>query len=282
MEGRRVTGPRGSHTLRPSSAVSMGSMVSIQSMITSAANPRVKAIRELHNRRPAGAAGLSSGGHPPDGRGPGRGRVPKGGLRERRSAGGIAAGRRAVGSAPVAATPASMRCRCRPCRPLQTRRRPRGVLAVVPLPPRQQVPRGSALVVVLDGMLDPGNLGTILRTALAAGVGAVITSPGCADVCSQRPSAPAWRAFPVAGPAGRSLGRVAPAAGRSTGSAGRASGRYALYPWWTGVGPRPWSLAARRRGGRRGPRAGHGRGEHSHGARCGILERGGGCRCAAL
>jgi len=37
------------------------------------------------------------------------------------------------------------------------------------------------LVVVLDGVQDPGNLGTIVRTAEAAGAGGVIALPGCAD-----------------------------------------------------------------------------------------------------
>jgi TrmH family RNA methyltransferase len=37
------------------------------------------------------------------------------------------------------------------------------------------------LVVVLDGVQDPGNLGTLVRTAEAAGAGGVIALPGCAD-----------------------------------------------------------------------------------------------------
>ncbi|MFA5104922.1 MAG: RNA methyltransferase [Candidatus Margulisiibacteriota bacterium] len=38
------------------------------------------------------------------------------------------------------------------------------------------------IVVVCDGVQDPGNLGTIIRTASAAGCGAVIASPDSADV----------------------------------------------------------------------------------------------------
>lgn len=55
---------------------------------------------------------------------------------------------------------------------------PQGVLAVLPfvhLPPR------PGLVLVLDGLRDPGNLGTILRSAEAAGVGEVILPPGSVD-----------------------------------------------------------------------------------------------------
>ena len=36
-------------------------------------------------------------------------------------------------------------------------------------------------LVLLDGVQEPGNVGAILRTAAAAGVGAVLLAPGCAD-----------------------------------------------------------------------------------------------------
>jgi TrmH family RNA methyltransferase len=59
---------------------------------------------------------------------------------------------------------------------------PAGVLGVFPLPvphlPRKPAPRR---VLILDNVRDPGNLGTILRTAAAAGVQVAILSPGCAD-----------------------------------------------------------------------------------------------------
>jgi TrmH family RNA methyltransferase len=57
---------------------------------------------------------------------------------------------------------------------------PQGVLAVVPFP--DLVTEGSHLILVLDGLRDPGNLGTILRSAEAAGVGQVITMRGSVDV----------------------------------------------------------------------------------------------------
>lgn len=41
-------------------------------------------------------------------------------------------------------------------------------------------PRGNLLA--LDGISDPGNLGTILRTAWAFGVSRVYLGEGCADV----------------------------------------------------------------------------------------------------
>jgi TrmH family RNA methyltransferase len=56
---------------------------------------------------------------------------------------------------------------------------PQGVLAVVPfvdLAPR------PGLALVVDGVRDPGNLGTILRSAEAAGAGQVLLAPGTVDV----------------------------------------------------------------------------------------------------
>lgn len=48
------------------------------------------------------------------------------------------------------------------------------------------LPRGMDFLLVLDGVRDPGNLGTILRTARGAGVQAVLLTPGCADPWSPK------------------------------------------------------------------------------------------------
>lgn len=59
---------------------------------------------------------------------------------------------------------------------------PQGVLALVRQPVHEigeLVKKG--FIVILDDIRDPGNLGTIIRTAEAAGA-AVLMSPGCADV----------------------------------------------------------------------------------------------------
>ena len=40
----------------------------------------------------------------------------------------------------------------------------------------------SMLYLILDGVSDPGNVGTLLRTAVATGVAGVILLPGCCDV----------------------------------------------------------------------------------------------------
>ena len=58
---------------------------------------------------------------------------------------------------------------------------PSGILAVLPMPVCN-IPRPLTWVLVLDGLRDPGNLGTILRSALAAGVEWVVTTPGTVDV----------------------------------------------------------------------------------------------------
>ncbi len=57
---------------------------------------------------------------------------------------------------------------------------PPGLLAVVPIPSISP-PAEPAFVLILDRVRDPGNLGTILRTALAAGVDWVVLAPGTVD-----------------------------------------------------------------------------------------------------
>jgi len=58
---------------------------------------------------------------------------------------------------------------------------PQGVVAALPLPAADDAPLQGTLALVLDGVQDPGNLGTILRTAWAAGVTEVLTTPGTTD-----------------------------------------------------------------------------------------------------
>lgn len=59
---------------------------------------------------------------------------------------------------------------------------PQGILAVVPMPEADaSLARVADLVLVLDNVRDPGNLGTILRTSQAAGVQVVLLSEGCVD-----------------------------------------------------------------------------------------------------
>lgn len=60
---------------------------------------------------------------------------------------------------------------------------PQGIAAVVRI--CQQTALGKH-VVVLDGVQDPGNVGTIIRTADAAGMSGVLLSTQCADVFSPK------------------------------------------------------------------------------------------------
>ncbi len=59
---------------------------------------------------------------------------------------------------------------------------PPGLLAVLSLPPATfSLPPSLSFALILDGIADPGNLGTMLRTALATGVEAVFLMPGTVD-----------------------------------------------------------------------------------------------------
>lgn len=57
---------------------------------------------------------------------------------------------------------------------------PQGVVGVFPMP-TPGLPRTLRRVLILDALSDPGNLGSILRTAAAAGVDAVLLAPGSVD-----------------------------------------------------------------------------------------------------
>jgi len=62
---------------------------------------------------------------------------------------------------------------------------PAGVVAALPRAPLADLgalPAAAGLVLVLDGIGDPGNAGTILRSGAAAGVDGVVALSGCADL----------------------------------------------------------------------------------------------------
>jgi len=65
---------------------------------------------------------------------------------------------------------------------------PQGIVLVAasPLRPLQSVAVDTGLVVILSAVSDPGNVGTLVRTAAAAGVDAVIMTEGSADVLNPK------------------------------------------------------------------------------------------------
>jgi TrmH family RNA methyltransferase len=67
--------------------------------------------------------------------------------------------------------------------PVQT---PTGILAVIDIPEDPAAKPSGSLLVLLDAVQDPGNVGTIIRSAAAAGADAVLLSHQCADPWSPR------------------------------------------------------------------------------------------------
>jgi RNA methyltransferase, TrmH family len=60
---------------------------------------------------------------------------------------------------------------------------PQGVLAIGEIPPRRlDTPPPVARFLVLDALQDPGNVGTVVRTAAALGVTATVALPGTVDL----------------------------------------------------------------------------------------------------
>jgi TrmH family RNA methyltransferase len=65
---------------------------------------------------------------------------------------------------------------------------PGGVMALVAIPKRQALPEREedSFWVLLEAIQDPGNLGSILRSAVGAGVSNIYLSDGCADAWSPK------------------------------------------------------------------------------------------------
>ena len=64
---------------------------------------------------------------------------------------------------------------------------PQGLVAIVERPAPNEAWLASArFVLLLDGVQDPGNVGTLFRTAEAAGVSGLLLTEGCADPLSAK------------------------------------------------------------------------------------------------
>ncbi len=62
---------------------------------------------------------------------------------------------------------------------------PQGVLAVLPQP-ELPIPESPSLVLVVDEMSNPGNMGSVLRTAAASGVELILLAPNTVDPYSPK------------------------------------------------------------------------------------------------
>ena len=69
---------------------------------------------------------------------------------------------------------------------LSTVESPTGIIASVLTPQPRDVPANAPLVLMLENIQDPGNVGTLLRSAAAAGAGHVMLSPQCAFAWSPK------------------------------------------------------------------------------------------------
>lgn len=63
---------------------------------------------------------------------------------------------------------------------------PSGLLGIAAIPKANATVDAKKEAILLDGVQDPGNVGTLLRTAAAAGIGQALLSPGCASAWSPK------------------------------------------------------------------------------------------------
>lgn len=59
---------------------------------------------------------------------------------------------------------------------------PPGILAVVNIPETQQLSPSPRFILALDGIANPGNMGTLIRTAEWFGIHDIVCSPDCVEV----------------------------------------------------------------------------------------------------
>lgn len=69
---------------------------------------------------------------------------------------------------------------------ISTVEEPFGIMAAAPTPAGEPVPPDAALCLLLEDIQDPGNVGTLIRSAAAAGAGHVLLSPTCAFAWSPK------------------------------------------------------------------------------------------------
>ncbi|MBR6359824.1 MAG: RNA methyltransferase, partial [Lachnospiraceae bacterium] len=71
---------------------------------------------------------------------------------------------------------------------ISTMKSPQGMLAVISSLSykKEDITKGNPLILILEDIQDPGNVGTIFRTAEAAGVTGIVLSEKCADPLSPK------------------------------------------------------------------------------------------------
>ena len=95
---------------------------------------------------------------------------------------------------------------------LSEEKAPQGILLVAPWPENVsgRKPSAKRRSILLDGVRDPGNVGTVIRTAAALGIGRVVLSRDCADVLACKTVRADGRGFVYGHPACRRFGGRGP------------------------------------------------------------------------
>ena len=168
-------------TFRPRARLSLCADESFPGpLITSAANAKLKLVKKLHQRRQREKHGmLLLEGHRLVMDALSAGLEPEfvlfhDGALSQPAGASLCAKLEELGPERVLRAPASL------VNELSDTETPQGVLAVLPHQP-SPLPPAPSLVLVCDAVSDPGNLGTLLRSAAGAGVGACLLTPGCCD-----------------------------------------------------------------------------------------------------